>query len=95
MITYPRSDSTRLSGEYISKALDFLKTKYDSKELEFLKSPADYEFNKSAGKNTQDAHEAIHPVDPAITPEIVVKNITDADKADLIKLYTLIYERSK
>ncbi|MDR0992305.1 MAG: type I DNA topoisomerase [Ruminococcus sp.] len=83
LITYMRTDSMRIADEAAKAAADFIKTSYGK---EFVPAkPNIYRSKKSA----QDAHEAIRPSVPAITPE-TVKNSLPADQ---YKLYKLIWER--
>jgi DNA topoisomerase-1 len=84
LITYMRTDSTRISEDAISETRGFI-TKNFGKE--FLPSAA-RRFSKKA-QNTQDAHEAIRPTSVLRTPDSVKKFLT----ADLHKLYELIWKR--
>ncbi len=83
LITYMRTDSTRISGEAQQAALEHIKETYG----------ADYVPDKPNGykgrKGAQDAHEAIRPTYLANTPDAVKKYLTN----DLYKLYKLIYTR--
>lgn len=83
LITYIRTDSTRVSPEAQAKAKDFIIKNY-GKEYAPLK------FNEfKTKKNIQDAHEAIRPISVDRTPESV-KNFMSSDN---YRLYKLIYER--
>ncbi len=83
LVTYIRTDSTRISEDAQKECLDFIEKKFGK---EYLPSkPNVY----SAKKNAQDAHEAIRPIDIKITPESV-KDILDKNHYNL---YKLIYER--
>jgi len=83
LVTYIRTDSTRVSSEAIEMVREHILTNYGKEYL-----PIKPNFYKS--KDTaQDAHEAIRPIDMAITPEQVKAHI----KTDEYKLYKLIYER--
>lgn len=84
LITYMRTDSTRLSEEFISAARDYIITKYGEENYKAEKKA------KNNSKNIQDAHEAIRPTDIERTPESVKRYLT----ADELKLYTLIYNRA-
>ena len=84
LITYMRTDSTRLSEEFISAARDYIITKYGEENYKAEKK------SKNNSKNIQDAHEAIRPTDIERTPESVKRYLT----ADELKLYTLIYNRA-
>ena len=83
LITYMRTDSIRLSDEFVSSAKKYITEKYGEKY---------YKGTKKApkGKNIQDAHEAIRPTNIARTPESVKKYLA----ADEYKIYSLIYNRA-
>ena len=82
LITYIRTDSTRVADEAMAEAKDFIVEKYG-------KDYAPEKYNLYAKKkNAQDAHEAIRPITLARTPE-TLKSLP----ANLYKLYKLIYER--
>jgi len=83
LITYIRTDSTRVSPEAQAKAKDFITNLYGKDYV-----PATYNVFKTK-KNIQDAHEAIRPISLERTPESVKKYMTP----DNYKLYKLIYER--
>lgn len=83
LITYIRTDSTRVSENAQKMAIDFIAQTYGK---EYIPSkPNQFETKKL----TQDAHEAIRPISLARTPESVKPFLT----ADNYKLYKLIYER--
>ena len=83
LVTYIRTDSTRVSKDAQD---DCLKYVYDNFGKEYVPSkPNIY----TAKKNSQDAHEAIRPIDVNVTPE-KVKNSLDKNHYNL---YKLIYER--
>ena len=83
LITYMRTDSLRLSAESVAAAHDLIRAQYGDKFL-----PASPRVYKSKG-NAQDAHEAIRPANPAITPE-ETKPFLSADQQ---KIYKLIWDR--
>lgn len=83
LITYMRTDSLRISDEARAAAKAFIVEKYG--EQFYPKEPNIYKTKKSA----QDAHEAIRPSDPTITPESVKGKLTP----DQYKLYKLIWDR--
>lgn len=83
LITYMRTDSLNLSQESIDKARTFLKNKYPN----FLPDKAN--LYKAKARNAQEAHEAIRPVDPLITPASLKGKIDD----NLYRLYDLIWRR--
>ncbi len=83
LITYIRTDSTRVSEDAQKACREFIKEKYGEKYLPA--KPNIY----ATKKNAQDAHEAIRPISMQITPEMV----QDSLSKDNYKLYKLIYER--
>jgi DNA topoisomerase-1 len=83
LITYMRTDSTRLSETFVDPALNYITETYGKPYKGFYKKVA-------AGKNTQDAHEAIRPTDVLKTPEEMKPYL----KRDEFKLYRLIYRRA-
>ena len=83
LITYMRTDSTRINNETLSEVRDFIKQSYGNDLL-----PAKPVFYKTS-KASQDAHEAIRPTDVTLTPEKVAPYL---DKG-LLSLYTLIWKR--
>jgi len=85
LITYMRTDSTRLSDDIISDARNYINNKYGSNYLP--DKPKNYE--KQNKKNVQDAHEAIRPTSLKYTPEFVKEFLDDAQ----FKLYDLIWKR--
>ena len=84
LITYMRTDSTRVSDEARNAAYKFIKEKYGEKYIP--DTPKKY---KSRG-NAQDAHEAIRPAHPELTPDLVKASGVTSDQ---YKLYKLIWER--
>ena len=83
LITYMRTDSLRISDEAAQQAEDYIVGKYGKDYL-----PSTRRVFKSK-KNAQDAHEAIRPSDPALTPDSIKKSLS----AEQYKLYKLIWER--
>ncbi|HLY38948.1 MAG TPA: type I DNA topoisomerase [Candidatus Binatia bacterium] len=83
LITYMRTDSTRISGEAIGATRDYIKGRYGDPYLP--ESPNVYRSKKDA----QDAHEAIRPTSMEYDPETVARWL---DK-DELALYTLIWNR--
>ena len=84
LITYMRTDSLRISDEARAAAYKFIKDKYGDKYIP--DTPKKY---KSKG-NAQDAHEAIRPTHPELTPDKVKESGVTNDQ---YKLYKLIWER--
>jgi DNA topoisomerase-1 len=83
LITYMRTDSTRISEDAIREVRDYITTRYGK---EFLPPSANIYKSK---KEAQDAHEAIRPTAMAYTPEAVEKHLAE----DELKLYRLIWNR--
>ena len=83
LITYMRTDSTRLSDEFIKNTFKFIEAKYGSNYVGIVKKA-------KKNDNVQDAHEAIRPTDINRTPESVKKYLSN----DEFKLYRMIYYRA-
>lgn len=83
LITYMRTDSTRVSSDALSAVRDHIGQRYGG---EFL--PESPRFFKSK-RDTQDAHEAIRPTYLDLPPEEVAKHVSPEEG----KLYRLIWER--
>ena len=83
LITYMRTDSTRISEDAIRDVRDFITGRYGR---EFLPDAANVYRSK---KEAQDAHEGIRPTSMAYTPEQVEKYLQE----DEMKLYRLIWNR--
>lgn len=83
LITYLRTDSTRISDEAKQSAADFIRESYGG---EYLNQ------NEKAGKSQkkiQDAHEAIRPTYVDLTPA----QVKDSLSRDQFRLYQLIWKR--
>lgn len=83
LITYMRTDSIRLSNEFISSTYKFIEEKYGKEYVGNVKVSKKTE-------NIQDAHEAIRPTSILRTPESIKTYLT----TDEFKLYNLIYYRA-
>ena len=83
LITYMRTDSLRISDEAANSAKTFIRSTYGD---EFTPP---YNRVYKTRNNAQDAHEAIRPTMPNLTPEQAKDNLT----SDQYKLYKLIWER--
>lgn len=83
LITYIRTDSTRVADDAMAAARNFVANKYGSN---FIPAKPNVYASK---KNAQDAHEAIRPINIERTPESVKASLNP----DNYKLYKLIYER--
>ena len=83
LITYMRTDSIRLSDEFVKSEYKFIETKYGTEYLGVVKKSKKTE-------NVQDAHEAIRPTSITRTPEAVKPYLSN----DEFKLYSMIYKRA-
>ncbi|MEK6757209.1 MAG: type I DNA topoisomerase, partial [Bacteroidota bacterium] len=83
LITYMRTDSTRLSAEAVAQVREYI---YDNYGKEYV--PKEPRLFKK-GKASQDAHEAIRPTSLKLTPKAVKKHL----EKDLYLLYELIWNR--
>ncbi|WP_086245180.1 type I DNA topoisomerase [Campylobacter devanensis] len=83
-ITYMRTDSLNIAKEALNAARELIKSEFGSK---YLPKTANIYTTKSKG--AQEAHEAIRPTNLSFTPQIASQYL---DK-DMLKLYTLIYNR--
>lgn len=83
LITYMRTDSLRISAEALKAAGDFIEKEYGKEYL-----PPTTRVFKSK-KSSQDAHEAIRPSMPHITPNSIKTSLS----SDQYKLYNLIWKR--
>ncbi|WP_412031934.1 type I DNA topoisomerase [Malacoplasma muris] len=88
LISYPRTDSVRLSNTFIDACQSFIKKEFGNEYL------GDNSVNKltkeKQGANVQDAHEGIRPIDVSITPKSLQGKISKDD----LSLYKLIWERT-
>lgn len=84
LITYMRTDSTRISATGLEQARSYIASHFDAAYL-----PGEPHFYGKKQENTQDAHEAIRPTDVARTPESVEKYLD----RDQYRLYALIWRR--
>ena len=83
LITYMRTDSLRISEEARAAAVSLIRERYGD---EYLPEKPNYYRSRSSA---QDAHEAIRPAMPELTPERVKGDLT----AEQYKLYSLIWSR--
>ena len=83
LISYMRTDSVRLSDEFIKSTYGYIKDTYGSEYVGYVKKS-----NKT--ENVQDAHEAIRPTSINRLPESIKEYLT----TDEYKLYRLIYYRA-
>lgn len=82
LITYMRTDSTRIANSARNEAIDFIENEYGKEYVGAKKAPAN-----AAG--SQDAHEAVRPTSVSRTPESVKKYLSK----DQFRLYQLIWSR--
>ena len=83
IITYLRTDSTRVSDEAVAQAKDYITKQYGEKYA------AAEEEGKQSKKKIQDAHEAIRPTDITRTPQAIKESLS----RDQFRLYQLIWKR--
>ena len=83
VISYLRTDSTRVADEAVAMAAEYIEASYGK----------DYVGNTGAGKEDdkkiQDAHEAIRPTDIALSPVVIKESLS----RDQFRLYQLIWKR--
>jgi DNA topoisomerase I len=82
LITYMRTDSTRVSAEAQTAVKEYIGATYSKQHVGEGRTG-------KAKANVQDAHEAIRPTDVTLTPESVRSNLTP----DQFRLYQLIWRR--
>lgn len=83
LITYLRTDSTRISETAEAQVKDFIENNYG--ESYMTKEVT----TKKSGKKIQDAHEAIRPTDVTLLPDSIKSQLP----RDLFRLYQLIWKR--
>ena len=83
LISYMRTDSTRLSNDFISDTKEYIESNYGKNYVGSVKV-------SKKSDNVQDAHEAIRPTSIKRTPESIKKYLTH----DEYKLYSIIYYRA-
>lgn len=83
LITYMRTDSIRLSNDFVAATYKFIEAKYGKDYIGSVKVSKKTE-------NVQDAHEGIRPTSINRTPESVKKFLSN----DEFKLYRMIYYRA-
>ena len=83
LITYMRTDSVRLSDDFVRPALKYIEDNYGKKYVGYVKKA-------KKNENVQDAHEAIRPTSVLRDPITVKKFLSN----DEFKLYSLIYKRT-
>lgn len=83
IITYLRTDSTRVSDEAVIASKSYISANYGEQYA------AEAIVEKKNGKKIQDAHEAIRPTDIANTPALIKESLS----RDQFRLYQLIWKR--
>jgi len=83
LITYMRTDSTRMSAEAVDGARSYIEQRFGK---EFVPEKPNFFKTRS---NAQDAHEAIRPTSMELHPDAIKKFL----KSDEFKVYRLIWER--
>lgn len=83
LISYMRTDSTRLSNVFVGETMDYIKKNYGDEYVGNVKI-------SKKSENVQDAHEAIRPTSINRTPESVKKYLTQEE----YKVYSIIYARA-
>ena len=83
LITYMRTDSIRLSDDFVKPAMKHIEEKYGKKYLGYVKK-------SKKSENVQDAHEGIRPTSVLREPTKVKQYLSN----DEFKLYSLIYKRT-
>jgi DNA topoisomerase-1 len=89
LITYMRTDSTRVSNEALQAVRGHIESTFGAPYLPARPNAF------ASGKSAQEAHEAIRPTDLSYTPERVERLLGHSvpHHHDLVRLYTLIYNR--
>ncbi len=83
LITYMRTDSTRISDEFVKSAFGYINGNYGKEYVGYVKTAKKTE-------NVQDAHEGIRPTSINNTPEKIKEYLS----TDEYKLYKIIYYRA-
>jgi DNA topoisomerase-1 len=84
LITYMRTDSTRISPDAVKEIRDFVGKKFGAKYL------PEKENTYKSKKDAQEAHEAIRPTSVSFVPDEVRRYLSD----EQYRLYKLIWERA-
>ena len=85
LITYMRTDSLRISDEAVAAAKEYIADAYGEQYI----CPYKRTWKTKSATAAQDAHEAIRPSVPGLTPDEVDKSIS----GDTAKLYRMIWSR--
>ena len=87
LITYMRTDGIEMSADGVAAARQYIASAYGKGDEWLPASPREF---KRKARNAQEAHEAIRPVDMAITPPSLRGQIPNSE----LKLYELIWRRA-
>ena len=85
LITYMRTDSLRVSDEAVAAAKEYIGGRWGERYI----CPIKRKYKSRSATAAQDAHEAIRPSTPGLTPDKVEQSIS----GDTAKLYRLIWSR--
>lgn len=85
LITYMRTDSTRVSDQALESVRNYILNEQKLGKDYLSPEPKQYKSQKSA----QDAHEAIRPTDPARSPDSISEYLT----RDQLRLYSMIWQK--
>lgn len=83
LITYMRTDSIRLSEQFVGSTMHYIEENYGKKYVGYVKTA-------KKNDNVQDAHEAIRPTSIMREPTKIKQYLSN----DEFKLYSLIYKRA-
>ena len=83
LISYMRTDSTRLSDDFVKPAMAYIKENYGEEYVGYVKTA-------KKSDNVQDAHEAIRPTSIFREPNKIKQYLSN----DEFKLYSMIYKRA-
>lgn len=83
LVTYIRTDATRLSPIFINQAKKKIEELYGKEYVGVAKA-------QGANKNVQNAHEAIRPVDVNLTPDSIKEYLS----TEQYNIYRLVYDRA-
>lgn len=86
LITYMRTDSTRLSSTFVARAQKYIETTFGKQYIGSIKGQR----RKKDGELSQDAHEAIRPTANHRNPQSIKPYLTN----DEYRIYKLIYDRA-
>ena len=85
LITYMRTDGVQIIPEAVAQIRGLVESEYSKRYL-----PASAREYKTKAKNAQEAHEAVRPTDPSLTPDSIKQSL----ERDQYALYELIWKRS-